>query len=296
MVRPLPPVLPETAVGFAWALTLSLSSNEEARAKGGDVTDRMKLIRAGADRAAMADPAKRRDFQYVDGTYTAIESALRSLTTIVQGRDKNFDEVDKLMQTQIEKIEAIDKVSADAQSAVPRIFATGGGFSARFVILSFLGISFSPAVMAALGAIAASVSYAIYQILVVPRLRERTQKVMIDADYRRNIYFRQYVSKCQAALGSLCGDVLGIYRAIYDESYDARFDDPAKIRELVGTVMSGEAVLPKWCKYIHRHYHSDEITPDLWSTCESAEGVEFCPLYQREERERQGHAHLGPNS
>ncbi len=282
MTRKPPPILPETVLHLAWGQTLSLAANEEAQHFGQEVADRLKRIRASLESAGGDAAEVKRNLAYADAVFGAVESAFRNITTILQGRNKNFEDVNSLMQAQIEKIRAIDTVTKDAQSALPRVFAAGGGASAPVVLLAYLGISVPPAVLAALGVMAGSLAYGVYQVVVAPRLKKMVQRALIDADYRRNLYYVQYVKMCRWTLESLFGEVLSAYKAVYGEPYDQRFNDPAQVRAAVDAVVGEKSLVPPWCKYIHKHYHEGKITPDRWSSCESGEGAEQCPLYEGE--------------
>ncbi|MBI4258261.1 MAG: hypothetical protein HY619_04835, partial [Thaumarchaeota archaeon] len=139
--RVFPPIPPESAVSMAWGLTISYSSLEDANTRGQDILDRMVKIRKEVEALPSSDPLKEKHIKYIDSVYSSINASLRNLTSVLQGRNKDYKEIDKLMETQLEKLSSIDKVTANAQSAVPRIFATGGGLSAPFVILQFVGVT-----------------------------------------------------------------------------------------------------------------------------------------------------------
>ena len=170
----IPPVLPETAVSLAWGLTTGYSSLPEAQVTAQEIKDRVTKIRKEQEARPATDPLREKHLQYADATFSLVDSTLRNLAVIIQGRNNNFREVDELMNTQIEKIKSIDRVTADAQSALPRIFATGGGLSAPLVLLQFLGIALPPAVVAALGVITGGIAYGLYQLFFVPSIKGRT--------------------------------------------------------------------------------------------------------------------------
>ena len=93
------------------------------------------------------------------------------------------------------------------------------------------------------------------------------------------------MTRTERTLASLFNQLLEAYQAIYESKYDEKYDEPNTVRDAVQQVTGGEGVsLPKWCPYIHKHYHSREITPVLWSSCEWGEGVDACPPYRRETR------------
>ncbi len=275
MGKIIPPILPETAVEWAWAMTHAFSTSREGReirnSISDDVRSRMKGIRS--------DVETDEDVSYVNAVIPAVDSTARNLGIIIAGRNKNFKGVDDLRDVRLDNVKAAERLSKDAQSYVPRLFATGSGLSAPFVLLQFFGIVLPATVMAALGVIGAGIAYLLFQVVVAPRRRTAAQKVLIDADYQRNAYYSQYLISCRGALRSLLENVLHIYRRVYGSVYDSTYDDLTNVRSFITGVMGGPHSDPKRCRFIDEHYHKRIITPELWPSCESGVGAENCPFY-----------------
>ena len=277
----IPPILPETAVEWAWGLTHSFSTSKEGKGIGEsislDIRSRMKRIRDEVE--AEENTGRESDLVYVNAVMAAVDSTARNLGIIIAGRNLNFKGVDDLRDARQDNVKAAERLSKDAQSYVPRLFAAGGGLSAPFVLLEFFGITLPAAVVVALGVIAAGVAYLLFQVLVAPRRRTAAQKVLIDADYQRNVYYSQYLSSSRSALQSLLENVLHFHRRVYGLVYDSRYNDLNNVKGFVAGVMGGPHADPKRCPHIDEHYHERIITPVLWPSCDSGEGAEKCPFY-----------------
>jgi len=280
-----PPLPPETAVSYAWALTLTLSTCETVRERGIEVTDNMKARRAELEKSFREEKYKK-EREYLDAFYAAIDSTFRTLTSIHNGREKNFKEVDDMMRTFEGKVKALDELSLTAQSAIPRASTAIVGGTASIPVMAWF-LNLNPILIALLAPFFAGISYLVYEYPYSMFKRRLILKLMVETDYRRNLYYRQYVQRSRRALVSLFRSVLGIYKNVYDTDYkEDAYNDPKKVNGAVNLAMSAEGLLNDkdlhpWCKYIIQHKAEGKVKWDVWAMCDSGEGVETCPYFPK---------------
>lgn len=219
---------------------------------------------------------------YMENIIATLSSCERNLRSIVKGRDVNFAQADSLMKTQIANIESSARLTANLQSALPRLFATGGGASGTILVNYILQAAFHytiPVEVLAAGAtIVAAAFYGFFEWKIAPKNVEKAQREIIKNSYRRNTYFAYYVDRVVAALGALFGQVLNTYETVYGVPYDSY--DQTKKDTLVWNVLGGKkGICGTLCRDINTHYYQDKITPETWCSCETAKGCESCPIY-----------------
>jgi len=316
-------ILPEKVIDYAWGLTVGYSESDVKFrvTSADDIQNQLKQIRndvqqqvlkreRALDEAEKAleearkagDSAKIRlreqaitaaeteyleqhkDLDYVDNIVFAIDACERNLLTIIRGRNQNFEQTDSLMKTQIANIESSARLTKDLHSAVPRLFATGGGAGGtvlvNFILQSVFNYQIPDLVLASAAGIVASAFYGIFQWKVAPENVRRAQQEIIKNDYRRGIYYRQYISRTFSALSALFDQTLLIYENVYKKPYQPdRYRDVKNRQEVVWTVLGGQkGICAEYCPLIHLHYHDDKITPHVWSSCETAEGYKQCKI------------------
>lgn len=281
--QPIPPILPEVVPKLAWGLTLRYSEEHEARGRADEIRDRLEEVKRTVYDEVAKNVRKKEDRLYIDNVRAAIDSCERNLLVILRGRNKNFDETDKIMNTQLDNIRSSSRVMLEFHSGLPRLFAIGEGAAGTVLvgwILSWFKIVIPPEVLFAAATIFAGLSYGLYQLWLSPRNSKRALKVIIENDYRRNLYYDQYVKRSRASLKALFDQTLNIYERVYGVKYDPKYDCEDERIEVVKVAMGREALPSMFCPKVHEHHHKKIITPDVWSTCETAEGYKECPFYK----------------
>lgn len=287
----LPPILPEMTPNFAWGLTLGYSQDIEAKGRADKIRNRLEEIKRTVYEETKENKEKERaDRLHVDNVLAAIDSCERTLLTVIRGRNLNFKETDRLMETQIKNIESSSRVMLNLHSVLPRIFATGGGAAGtvlvKFILNSLFKIEIPDEVLYSAAVVAAGVGYGIYQLVVAPKTSRRAQQQIIKNDYRRNLYYRQYLERSRGSLTALFSDTLNIYEKVYRKKYESKYDNEEERQKVVMNAMGGsEALSGRWCKKIHEHYHDNKITPVEWTTCESGIGYEKCSRWPANPKE-----------
>jgi hypothetical protein len=280
---------------FAWGLTLGYSEDVEAKGRADEIRTRLTEIKRIIHEKASGkkeDEKEHADRLYLDNVMAAIDSCERTLLTIIRGRNQNFRETDKLMDANIKNAEASSTVMLSFQSALPRVFATGGGAAgtvlAKFILSSIFNIEIPDEVLYSAAVVVAGAFYGIYQLMVAPETRNRAQQEVVRNDYRRNLYYRAYLARSRDALNALFSEVLAIYERVYRVKYDVKYYNGEEERQkIVRNAMGGsEALSGKWCPKIHEHYHKGKITPAEWTACESAIGYEKCRVWLAESKQR----------
>ena len=283
----IPPILPDSTLKYAWSLTLSFSGHDDAKLEAQYVRDAIKGIGIrvtkrvdNSEEEARADAIK--DLRYFEAIEAAINSCVRNLLTITRGRNKNFEETDELLKSQIESINSLTNLSANLQSGLGRLASmTFGGATTGAIIAYFspnLPTWVLPLSVAGIGALA----YGVHETVIVPRSKRNVETELIKTEARRGMYFQQFVRRARTTLHSLLDDVLRIYSEVYGSPFhEEKFDDPAERRKIVADTLRGiENESPFVCKYLTKHYLEDKITRDLWVICESGREPEYCKHWE----------------
>ncbi len=222
-----------------------------------------------------------KDLTYIENVISAITACNRNLLTIVRGRNQNFEQTDRLMASQIANIESSARLTANLQSVLPRAFATGGGASGTIVVNYILDLTIHYTlpveVLAAVATIAAGCVYALYQWKIAPRNVVRSQQEIIKNNYRRDIYYRRYISRVVSTLSSLFDHTLSLYKKIYDQDYNPLYNSVEEREKVVWTALGGkEGICGKFCPLLNEHYLTNKITPERWALCQTGEGYKEC--------------------
>lgn len=195
---------PAVAVSLAWGLTHSSSSDENSRTIDAQkVRDSIRNIKEKADGAG--DPERR----YVMGVEALIEAWFRNLVMIINDRNKNFDQVAEMRETQVKNIQYYSKFSSDLQSLIPRLSSmTIGGVTVAVLFGDLLGNMFPVLGAYALPLLLAggsAVGYFVNGFVVTPIVNGSLHKQIIKKDFQRNRYYNQFVARSRKVLVSLYG-------------------------------------------------------------------------------------------
>ncbi|MCL4436295.1 MAG: hypothetical protein M1503_02885 [Thaumarchaeota archaeon] len=283
-----PPILPERALSFAWGLTVGNTSSVDAQENAENIRLHLNQIIKHTNELAQKNREAEKDKVYVDNVVAAIYASLRSLQIIYKGRDQNFKEVDEVMDTQIKNIQSYERTARDLQSSLPRLFATGGGAAGTVLvgyIFGIMNINIPEGVIYSAAVLAAGAAYGIYQMIIAPHNAENARSAIIENDYKRNIYYQQYIKRTKKALNSLLDETLAIYENAYNRTYHKNYSDPEERENIVTRILGGPKTLDlDFCPKVHEHYQSGKLTPKVWPNCETSIGNENCPYYTEDPR------------
>ncbi len=209
---------PFIGIRLAWAITGKFSNDETSKVSATVAEQALKSIRTEAAK----DP---KEGQYVAQSEAAIEASMRSLEIIHKGRELNFEENKKLrdayMETVKENIEFGNKAQ-DFLKSLPTMAITGAGATITFggYLASRIGVpeASTTAFLWALGVAMAGVGYLIH-MGVVRAMRRRTQMLLVQQDYDRNLYYEQYMSRVAMTLTSLYLDLDRIHQVVFGAPY-----------------------------------------------------------------------------
>jgi len=317
-------ILPERAVDLAWGLTLASSSskNEALINSADDLHNRLKQIQLtvqqqvskkdierNESKKALEDALKNgspniaqlekaldkaeasfnqanKDLSYTENVLSAIAACNRNIVSLISNRNQNFQQTDSLMASEIANIESSARLTANLQSLLPRLFATGGGASGtivvNYILQSAIGYTIPVEVLAAVATIVAAGFYGLFQWKFAPRNVVRSQQEIIKNSYRRDIYYRRYVERVVSSLEALFDQTLSIYKTVYGYDYDPMYDDVQARKKVAWDVLGGkDGVYGRPCPHIHKHYLQNKITPETWASCQSGEGYQTCMELQQ---------------
>lgn len=200
-----------------------------------------------------------------------IDASLRSLETIYKGRELNFEGNAKLreayMQTVQENI-AFGSKAQDFLKSLPTMATSsaGGTITFGYSLATWLGAANREAFLALVGIALAGVGHLLHAA-IVRAMRDRTQLLYVQQDYKRNLYYAQYISRTTVALISLYQDVDRIHQAVFGSPYPVQ--QGALASDIVQELFRG--VRPTMCKYVHKHMREGVIRPGDWALCETGE-------------------------
>lgn len=266
---------PELAIEIAWARTTQLSSNQAVRIDAERAKKQMDDIKKSAE-----NTKDKKEMQYVNGVYSAIESTFRNLVTARNALDLNFTEMLKLRDKQKENIRYVETFSSELQSFIPRISemtigGVSGGVLFGTILENWFPPSLKPYAMPLVLAFGAAIGYILHGVVVVPVVRKRLQKEVIRMDYDSIRYFTRYVERVRASLKNLFNRVDRLHKNIFGVYYYDEEEDP---NEFVNNVLVG--MEPSMCEHVAVHIDKI-ITPDLWSMCKTGQDIENCKYYPR---------------
>lgn len=222
---------------------------------------------------------------YFDSVYAAINSCVRSLLNIINGRDANFKDVDALKDIYTANAQALETFSANLQSSFGQLASiTFGGTSATAIVAYYflkLPIFIFPLVINCRWCSVICGSQTVYCTLVA----KKNVKANIRTDYQRDLYYQQYVRASKDALKGLFTETLDLYNEVYGVSYDTKYDDPKTIEALINNLMESIDFKKYACPKIYKCYangkkFNQKDLAQQWSNCESGEGTDGCQFFK----------------
>jgi hypothetical protein len=285
---------PEVAVKIAWELSGQYSSNPVERGIAHDTKEKLKDLEI---RVNTSSPNSK-EARYISATLALIGGTERSLQTIIAGRDLNMKEEDQLREESQKNILYFSQFSSNLQSIIPRIgsmtIAGAGGGIAVTELFGQILQGLPDYVLPLIIAFAAAIGYLLHGLVVVPIVKRKLQRDKIRADYNRDLYYFQYITRTQDTLKDLYESVQRSHHAYFNSNYS----EGTAADAIVNNLMKG--VRPTLCHHIHkhmknryndkksnkynkRHWFRSIIDDKVWAMCESRKGIENCPWYKKEE-------------
>ncbi|MBI4289107.1 MAG: hypothetical protein HY671_11865 [Chloroflexi bacterium] len=261
---------PFTAIRLAWALTGSFVKDPGSSKNVAVLAE--KVLKDIQDRATKVGGS---ELEYVETVVATVQASMRSLDTIYKGRELNFEENEKLRSVYLEDIR--DKLefgnkARDFVKSLPTMTITSG---AGVITLSQL-LTLPSWALWLLGLVLAGLGFLI-NLLIVRATRERRQKLYIQQDYERNLYYDQYVTRVGTTLTSLYLDIDRAHKNAFKQPYP--IDPPDDAFHLVEEILKG--VRHTMCQYVHKHIKESVVTAKLWPRCEVGDKVaQECPLWE----------------
>ncbi len=260
---------PISALRITWAQTGNFSDDPHSRQTALEAENALKDIE---------QQAKKSDLEnlFVSSAIGSMKASLRSLDIIYKSRQDNFRENEKLrasyMQSITDSLE-FGKKAEDFLKSLPTMTITAAG---GVTIGQALGLSSVYIWALALGAGAAGY---LVNLWYVNRSRRLTQMHLIQHDYDRNLYYKQYIDRVALVLMSLYHELDRIHTSVFGSSYPL---EDGSLPNLVDDILGG--VKPTFCKFVHEHIRTGKITPELWPLCETGvdEVVKTCPHWSTE--------------
>jgi hypothetical protein len=255
---------PFTAVRLSWAIAGKLASEPESKIFAESAEQDLKNMSTEAARDA-------KEQSYVTQSKAAIRAAVRSLEIIYKARKLNFDENEKLREAYIENVKDGIKFGSnikDYLKALPAMAIAGPGVTGTLgpIFAAQIGIENNKTLFLwGFGAAMAGLGYLIH-MLCVRMYRKRTQKLYIEQDYDRNLYYDHYITRVRAVLESLYKDIDRIHKQTFKAPY---LIDDGNAVSVVSDLLKG--VQPTMCNYVQKHMYEGVITPKLWTLCEVGE-------------------------
>lgn len=261
---------PFTALRLAWALTGQFPKDVSSHNIAVLAEKILKDTQDAAQKAGVAEQEK----EYVNGAVSTVQASLRTLETIYKGRQLNFEENEKLRSVHVENIKdslEFGKKAQDYLKALPAMtISAGGGVVA-------LQQFWDPPdwVWWVVGLGLAGAGYFI-NLGIVRYTRRQQERLYVEQDYERNLYYEQYVTRTGTALTSLYFDLDRIHKNAFGNPYPV---DGERVNEVVEQVVRG--IRTTMCPYVHKHKRENRISADLWPRCETG-GVaaQNCPIWE----------------
>lgn len=268
---------PDMAVRIAWGLTIQLSGSKvtQKEEKGTNEETRTKML-INEIRANVKTSNDEREKLYVDWVCSAIEAAYRDLATIMNGRNFNYEQIQKLRDKEMENIQYYSQFTTNLQSAVPRILGMTIGGMGGVVFLSklletFLPQNYAPQLSILAGAV---IGYIANGLIITPLIHKKMSIKLIKLDYDTNLYYEHYIERSKKALIALYNTVEEIHMTIFKDFYD-----PEKTEQDVEIIVEKmfSVIRPTMCNKVGECIRNHDITPDRWSICEtSPEDKNYC--------------------
>lgn len=251
----LPPV---TAVRMVWALTGAFSTDEHSKQSAVLVEAALKDLKQRAE----SDEKER---QYVVSAIATMDASRRSLDVVYKGRELNFSENAKLREAYLKSVQEnleFGKKARDFIKSLPSMTIATAGSVTVAQALGLKGLT-----LWGIGLVLAALGYLV-NLAIVRSMRKRTQRLYVEQDYERNLYYDQYVTRVMLTLTSLYLDLDRIHKNIFGQTYPV---EASGVGDIIAEMLHG--VRPTFCQYIHKHMSEGKITPELWSRCEAGSAI-----------------------
>lgn len=263
---------PELAVRSAWARTNELSSNPDIQSNALRAKEQIDDIKN-----KVWDSKNDQEIRYVNEVYAAIESSFRNLATIINGRNKDYSDVQKIRDLQSDNIKHYTTFSHELQSSIPRLLGMtvggSGGATIGVILISILGEwvpNFKDSYLYILVAIGAALGYIINGRYIIPASIRKKQLEIIKLDHDTNLYYINYLARSKDTLKSLYNRVENIHKKIFNQKYDKDLKDET----LINNIMIG--LQPRMCTKLVKCLDSGYIDPNNWSMCETSQDIDKC--------------------
>ena len=255
---------PEIALRIAWAQMGVFYEDDQSKQSALDASAVLKNIE---ERSA----ANEREQRYVSLASGAMKASLRNLGIVYRSRQHNFAETEKLRAVYLQSIaESLEfgKKAEDFVKSLPTMTFTAAGGATIGELLNLSNV-FIWALALGFGAAGYLVN-----LWFVARGRRQTQFQLIQQDYERNLYYRQYIDCVADVLLALYSDLDRIHANVFGAAYPLKDKNP---RGLVDEILSG--VHSTFCPLVHAHFRARKITPELWPMCETGapDVTRHCP-------------------
>jgi hypothetical protein len=261
---------PEEGVEIAWGRTIELSSNEAVR-EGAEIPKR--LLEQKIKRAQSS--VNNNELSYVESASAAISAAYRNLATARNYLDLNFAEAKVRTNKEEESIQYLEKFSLSLQSLIPKLASmTIGGVTLGVLVSPLLASWFPPQFQTyafyLLLALGAAVAYFIHGFLLVPVVRRRLQKQLVNFQFDEIRYYLQYVARVKATLKSLYERL----EQAHEDTFGSRYDQDITSEQVVKKILAG--LEQEMCRNIADCLMNDKISPKEWSKCQTAINANKC--------------------
>ncbi len=248
---------PPTGVRIAWALTGAFVNNP-------DSMDIASMARKDLDdlREKTAK-GKSPELDYVSSAVTVIQATMRTLDTIYKGRELNFKENDLLRSANWDNIKGdlqFGNSAKDFMKSLPTMTVTS---SAGVITLGQI-VSWPSWALWLLGLGLAGVGYFI-NLRIVKRASRSKQKLLLEQDYERNMYYEQYIYRVRTSLINLYADIDRLHKKAFGKHY--QLEKSEDVFRVVDGILKG--AMPTMCAQVSKHMKDGRITPELWARCES---------------------------
>lgn len=282
---------PLTAVQIVWART-GLFSKEKSAKIPALLSDSVR-IKAESELERVLEFLKQGaeddEREYAARVTASMDASLRSIHTVYNGRNLNFDENKRLRDTYLETMS--DSVSygfkvKDFLTGLPTISlgALGGYTLTEILSLEPFWCWVTTIAFATLG-------YFFGWALIAWR-GKRMESLYIRQEYERTIYFCRYIEQVADILEFLYDDAHRIHTEVFGYSYfeqegDGESAKKEEEREVIRRMLRG--MLPQSCGLIHEHMQRGKILPELWPICETGRTKvieEYCELWAKRKRKR----------
>ena len=275
---------PPTAVRLAWALTGSfVKDNTESK----DIaSESKKLLDDIIERARENDKEEKGkkgeenvETGYVQNAATDIEATMRTLDTIYKGRELNLQENDKLRAVNLDNIKEdvqFGRNAKDFMKSLPAMAITSGtGTITLNKLLENHNLpDWTPWII---GLVFAGIGFGI-NAWITRQSAVRKQKLYINQDYERSMYYQQYITRVRTALINLYTDIDRLHNRFFKKKYP--LDESETATTVVENMLRG--AMPTLCVHIHKHIREGIVTPDTWTLCEAGgEAARECKFYEK---------------